>query len=155
MQIPASEHFTTIRLDNAFNTQRQLLPEALRTPHHMADTYEGVLYHGIPFELGAENAQNVVHLHDQPVPIELGGVQATYFLFLHAVENIITNYRDGLADTDMIGNDLGQVVSNYCVQYDDGTREPLPILHGFPVRTVFPALEGNKWVKWLVEIEVS
>ena len=33
--------------------------------------------------------------------------------------------------------------------------EPLPILHGFPVRTVFPALEGNKWVKWLVEIEVS
>jgi len=32
--------------------------------------------------------------------------------------------------------------------------EPLPILHGFPVRVVFPALDGNKWVKWLVEIEV-
>ena len=32
--------------------------------------------------------------------------------------------------------------------------EPLPILHGFPVRAVFPALDGNKWVKWLVEIEV-
>jgi DMSO/TMAO reductase YedYZ molybdopterin-dependent catalytic subunit len=32
--------------------------------------------------------------------------------------------------------------------------EPLPIIHGFPVRAVFPALDGNKWAKWLVEIEV-
>jgi DMSO/TMAO reductase YedYZ molybdopterin-dependent catalytic subunit len=32
--------------------------------------------------------------------------------------------------------------------------EPLPILHGFPVRAVFPDLEGNRWAKWLVEIEV-
>jgi len=32
--------------------------------------------------------------------------------------------------------------------------EPLPIIHGFPVRAVFPCLNGNTWVKWLVEIEV-
>jgi DMSO/TMAO reductase YedYZ molybdopterin-dependent catalytic subunit len=32
--------------------------------------------------------------------------------------------------------------------------EPVPVLHGFPVRAVFPALNGNKWVKWLIEIEV-
>ena len=32
--------------------------------------------------------------------------------------------------------------------------EPVPIIHGFPVRAVFPSLNGNKWVKWLVEIEV-
>ena len=32
--------------------------------------------------------------------------------------------------------------------------EPIPILHGFPVRAVFPALDGNKWAKWLVRIEV-
>ena len=32
--------------------------------------------------------------------------------------------------------------------------EPLPILHGFPVRAVFPESYGNKWVKWLIEIEV-
>ncbi len=32
--------------------------------------------------------------------------------------------------------------------------EPLPILHGFPIRAVFPEVEGNTWVKWLVEIEV-
>ena len=33
--------------------------------------------------------------------------------------------------------------------------EPIPILHGFPVRAVFPSLQGNKWVKWLVEIMVE
>jgi len=33
--------------------------------------------------------------------------------------------------------------------------KPLPILHGFPVRAVFPSLQGNRWVKWLVEIQVE
>jgi DMSO/TMAO reductase YedYZ molybdopterin-dependent catalytic subunit len=33
--------------------------------------------------------------------------------------------------------------------------EPVPILHGFPVRAVFPALDGNRWAKWLIEIEVN
>jgi DMSO/TMAO reductase YedYZ molybdopterin-dependent catalytic subunit len=32
--------------------------------------------------------------------------------------------------------------------------KPLPVLHGFPVRAVFPELEGNKWVKWLIKIEI-
>jgi DMSO/TMAO reductase YedYZ molybdopterin-dependent catalytic subunit len=32
--------------------------------------------------------------------------------------------------------------------------EPLPIIHGFPLRAVFPALNGNKWVKWLIQIDV-
>ncbi len=30
----------------------------------------------------------------------------------------------------------------------------VPRLHGFPLRAVFPGLEGNQWVKWLVRIEV-
>ena len=33
--------------------------------------------------------------------------------------------------------------------------EPLPILHGFPVRVVIPDYVGGAWVKWLIEIEVS
>jgi DMSO/TMAO reductase YedYZ molybdopterin-dependent catalytic subunit len=32
--------------------------------------------------------------------------------------------------------------------------EPLPVLHGFPVRAVLPGVVGGKWVKWLIEIEV-
>ena len=33
--------------------------------------------------------------------------------------------------------------------------EPIPIIHGFPIRAVFPDMQGNKWVKWLVGIEVQ
>jgi DMSO/TMAO reductase YedYZ molybdopterin-dependent catalytic subunit len=33
-------------------------------------------------------------------------------------------------------------------------NQPLPILHGFPVRAVFPQLEGYAWVKSLVEINI-
>jgi DMSO/TMAO reductase YedYZ molybdopterin-dependent catalytic subunit len=33
--------------------------------------------------------------------------------------------------------------------------EPLPILHGFPLRAVFPSVYGNKWVKWLLEINLE
>ena len=33
--------------------------------------------------------------------------------------------------------------------------KPIPILHGFPVRAIFPKFSGNKWVKWLIRIEVQ
>jgi DMSO/TMAO reductase YedYZ molybdopterin-dependent catalytic subunit len=32
--------------------------------------------------------------------------------------------------------------------------EPLPILHGFPVRAIFPGKVGGYWLKWLVKIEM-
>jgi DMSO/TMAO reductase YedYZ molybdopterin-dependent catalytic subunit len=31
----------------------------------------------------------------------------------------------------------------------------LPVLHGFPIRAVFPDMPGAKWIKWLVEIQVK
>lgn len=34
-------------------------------------------------------------------------------------------------------------------------NEPIPVLHGFPIRAIFPNQNGNKWVKWLVGIEVQ
>ena len=33
-------------------------------------------------------------------------------------------------------------------------KQPVPILHGFPVRAAFPGLLGANWVKWLIKIEV-
>lgn len=33
--------------------------------------------------------------------------------------------------------------------------QPLPLLHGFPVRAVLPQEAGGVWIKWLVEIEVQ
>jgi DMSO/TMAO reductase YedYZ molybdopterin-dependent catalytic subunit len=31
----------------------------------------------------------------------------------------------------------------------------LPVLHGFPLRAVFPGQDGNKWAKWITEIRVN
>lgn len=33
--------------------------------------------------------------------------------------------------------------------------QPLPILHGFPLRAVIPSFPGAKWTKWLIEIIVK
>jgi DMSO/TMAO reductase YedYZ molybdopterin-dependent catalytic subunit len=30
--------------------------------------------------------------------------------------------------------------------------KPLPVVHGFPLRAVFPGEEGSRWVKWIVEL---
>lgn len=32
--------------------------------------------------------------------------------------------------------------------------EPLPRLHGFPLRVVIPKAQGNQWTKWVTEIRV-
>ena len=33
--------------------------------------------------------------------------------------------------------------------------EPVPLLHGFPVRAVFAEQSGGFWVKWLIQIDVT
>lgn len=33
--------------------------------------------------------------------------------------------------------------------------QTLPVIHGFPLRAVFPGEFGSNWVKWLVEIEIK
>jgi DMSO/TMAO reductase YedYZ molybdopterin-dependent catalytic subunit len=32
--------------------------------------------------------------------------------------------------------------------------QPIPVLHGFPLRAVLPQDNGNSWVKWVVEIHL-
>ncbi len=32
--------------------------------------------------------------------------------------------------------------------------QPIPVLHGFPLRAVLPKDDGNSWVKWIVEIHL-
>jgi len=43
--------------------------------------------------------------------------------------------------------------SNYLAYEWNG--EPLPRLHGFPLRVVIPEAEGNQWNKWIVELQVE
>jgi DMSO/TMAO reductase YedYZ molybdopterin-dependent catalytic subunit len=48
--------------------------------------------------------------------------------------------------------DTGSSDENFLAFEMDG--KPLPRLHGFPLRAVFPGLTGGNWVKWLVKIDI-
>jgi DMSO/TMAO reductase YedYZ molybdopterin-dependent catalytic subunit len=82
------------------------------------------------------------------------GASLDHVLSLAGMQEEATGLRlvsaDGYASvvylTDLPGGD------NFVAYEWEG--EPVPIIHGFPVRAVFTALNGNRWVKWLVEIEV-
>ncbi len=113
MHIPSSDRFTPISLDAAFNARRAELPSALRTPAYLVSSFGAQQFRGMPFLLGDESALNVIHLRDQPVAVTAGDVTATYFFFLHAAEDIVTNYLDGFADTWVDGNELGAPISDY------------------------------------------
>jgi DMSO/TMAO reductase YedYZ molybdopterin-dependent catalytic subunit len=75
--------------------------------------------------------------------LQLAGIQpgATQ-LFLYAADGYWTSIPLEKASSE--GNFLAY----------EWEGEPLPRLHGFPVRAVFPELQGSKWVKSLIRIEV-
>jgi DMSO/TMAO reductase YedYZ molybdopterin-dependent catalytic subunit len=49
---------------------------------------------------------------------------------------------------------LAQAHSGYALLAYEWEGKALPVLHGFPVRAVFPGQPGSCWVKWLVAIRV-
>jgi hypothetical protein len=73
-------------------------------------------------------------LDKEPVSIELTNVRATYILFLHTVEDRKTNYQDGFADDTVDGNELGDLVADYTLEYADGNQEITPILRRFAIQ---------------------
>jgi DMSO/TMAO reductase YedYZ molybdopterin-dependent catalytic subunit len=50
---------------------------------------------------------------------------------------------------------LAEARSGYALLAYEWEGKALPVLHGYPVRAVFPGLPGTKWVKWLVAIQVQ
>ena len=134
MHIPPSDQFTPIDLSTVFNASRAQLPETLRPPANMGLGHGRQAFLGIPFELGTASGADVLLLADAAVNLELGGAHATYILFLHAVEDRVTNYQPGLADYAVDGNELGQHVADYALEYADGSTETVPILRRFAVQ---------------------
>ncbi len=134
MTIPPSPHFTPVRLDDAFNARRTDLPEALRTPANMDPGHGSQAFLGIPFRLGEPGSPDVILLDKAPVTIDLGGATASYIIFLHAVEDRPDAYQEGLADSGVHGNDLGGRVSDYTVEYADGSRDATPVYRRFGIQ---------------------
>lgn len=134
MKNPASPHFTPLALDSVFNATRASLDEALHPPADILTANGAQSYLGIPFALGPADGNNVILLDRTPVTLPLDGIQATYLVFLHAVEDRVTNYQTGFADFAKDGNELGQTVANYTLVYADGEEATTPILRRFAIQ---------------------
>jgi sulfane dehydrogenase subunit SoxC len=83
------------------------------------------------------------------------GVPLKYILELAGVQNGAKIIRMVAADNyeSQIGIQDGLKDENFLAYELNG--QPLPVLHGFPLRMIFPSQPGNKWVKWLSEIIVE
>ena len=134
MNIPPSGHFASVSLSKNFNVDRTQLEGFFDENDRMDEAFGNQSVLGIPFELGDANALNGILLDRDIVPVDLGGVKATYVLFLHVVEDRISNYQEDLADSATDGNELGNHVSDYVLEYADGETEVVPVLRRFAIQ---------------------
>ncbi|UCH24826.1 MAG: CehA/McbA family metallohydrolase [Trueperaceae bacterium] len=134
MKVPPTAHATTLSLTGVFNTDRSELTGGLRPVADATTTFGSQTFRGLPFELGVPGKPNVILLDDTEVGIELGGIKANYLLFVHAVEDRASNYLEELADHAIDGNELGQRVSEYRLEYADGSSVSKPILRRFAIQ---------------------
>ncbi len=138
MNIPASPHFDPLSLASAFNVAGQDLTDGLRTPDGVGELVGERVFLGMPFLLGQTGTKNVILLDPAQgqagVTIAVDNRLATYVLFLHQVEDRITNYAPGLADFAVDGNELGDLVADYGLAYADGSEVKVPILRRFAIQ---------------------
>jgi hypothetical protein len=130
--IPASPHFTPISLATYTNADRAALGSTFAPPTLFG--YGAQTIQGMTFDLGQPGIPNLILLDRQPITLELGGLRASYLIFLHAVEDQVTNYLDGLADFATDGNLIGQHVSEYQLDFEDGERVAVPIRRRFAIQ---------------------
>ncbi len=116
-----------------------------------------------PLKLGYDELRCMPRVTARPVLVCPGffvdtaswaGVPLKYVLGLAEVTGGATGVRLISADnyTVSLSMDKAMADGNFLAYEWDG--KALPRLHGFPLRAVFPGLEGNQWIKWLVRIEV-
>ena len=83
------------------------------------------------------------------------GVPLKTILEMAGVEPDATEIRMNAADRYSVTVDLEVALDPDSFLAYELTGQTLPVLQGFPLRAVFPGQEGNRWVKWLLEIEVE
>jgi DMSO/TMAO reductase YedYZ molybdopterin-dependent catalytic subunit len=83
------------------------------------------------------------------------GVPLKYVLELAGVQSGAKEIAMVSADKYENRTEIGDALMEENFLAYEWNGEPLPVLHGFPLRAVFPSMQGNKWVKWLLEIRVE
>jgi DMSO/TMAO reductase YedYZ molybdopterin-dependent catalytic subunit len=76
--------------------------------------------------------------------LELAGVQAE-------ATRVVMKGADGYSFTLQLEEALNP--DNFLAYELSG--QPVPVLHGFPLRAVIPGAYGSAWVKWLLELKVE
>ena len=131
MKAPASPHFTPVDLTAVFNADRASLPDSLRFAGEAAWTFGAQTLLGMPFQLGQPKAPNVICLDQAEVAVALGDAPARYLVFLHAVED---QRGSDVPVTNNDGNQLGDHVSDYILEYADGASATIPVLRRFAIQ---------------------
>jgi hypothetical protein len=129
---PVTPHARPVDLSAAFNARRGELAEPLRPTPGDARFGDQVV-RGLPFRFGPRDAANVILLEREPVVVALGG-EATYVLLVHAVADRPTVYQAGLADEYVDGRSLGDMVSEYALEYADGSAAATPVRRRFGIQ---------------------
>lgn len=114
------------------------LTDCLAPRMELARSLIRVFFSACPLHWGRPGTKNVILLDPAQgqagVTIAVDHRLATYVLFLHQVEDRITNYAPGLADFAVDGNELGDLVADYGLQYADDSEVKVPILRRFAIQ---------------------
>ena len=150
MRIPPSPHFAPLSLGPVFNADRAgldggLQPRTADAPDwSLSQAFGEQNFRGIPFTLGEPGQPNVILLSaggsTGDVRIDVDPFHATYLVFLHAVEDRPVPEPADLAPMGPAplagrndGNELGSHVSDYILDYGDGSQAETPILRRFAI----------------------
>jgi hypothetical protein len=131
MQAPPSSHCTAVDLTAIFNADRDRLPATLRFRAGAEWAFGAQSLRGMPFALGQRQAANVNCVDQVEVVVPLGDVTANYLVFLHAAEDQRSPETPPWAND---GNPMGEHVSDYVLEYTDGTSSVAPIRRRFAIQ---------------------
>ncbi|MER8716613.1 CehA/McbA family metallohydrolase [Mesorhizobium sp. M1295] len=143
MKTPPSPHFTPLDLKTSFNATRHRIGGGLAvlTGDDWSVKLQGLQScRGIPFLFGDQSERDVLLLRPggDAVTVLLPSKVVTYLIFVQAVADRPQNIRGfgdiGPATLGIDGNDLGQLVSTYSLQYADGGEVHLPLLRRFGIQ---------------------
>ncbi len=140
MPSPASDLFTAINLEDSFNCDRAMLDE--RLSRREDDAFGAQSYRGIPFAFGAAGQANAILLDGGEVRISTDSLKASYLIFAHIVEDRRPELPSDLAEVDaiqpgegtMAANELGDLVAEYSLRYEDGATASIPIRRRFAIQ---------------------
>ncbi len=138
--VPPSEHFTPLDLNDVANARRDQLPSDLRAPDYLLQTDGRAGFRGIPFCWGNPDEPNAVLLDKNEILLPLHGIRAHYLVFLHLVENRVSVFAKNFADDVLGGYDIGDLISDYILEYADDQ------LHTHPIRRRFAIQQSE--IRW-------